>query len=65
MSKGKDNFEARLRRVEQELAELKRALAGLPRIPWYRKIVGDFSGDKAFADIIRLGRLIRQGKLES
>ncbi len=65
MSKAKDNFEARLRRVEKELAELKRALAGLPRVPWYRQIVGDFAGDRAFADIIRLGRLIRQGKLKS
>jgi hypothetical protein len=30
--------------------------------PWYRQIVGSYADDKAFAEIIRLGRLIRAGK---
>ncbi len=57
-------LEARLERVEKELAELKAALAGKQAKPWYQEIVGSFKHDKAFAEIIRLGRLIRQGKLK-
>jgi hypothetical protein len=57
-------LEARLARVEKELAQLKAAVAGKRAEPWYRQIVGDFAGDKAFADIVRLGRLIRRGKLK-
>jgi hypothetical protein len=57
-------LEARLERVEKELAELKAAFAGERAKPWYREIVGVFAGDEAFAEIIRLGRLIRQGKLK-
>jgi hypothetical protein len=65
MSQNNAKLEARLRRVERELAEIKATLAGKARLPWYRQIVGDFSGDKAFAEIIRLGHLIRRGKLKS
>jgi hypothetical protein len=57
-------LEARLTRVEKELAELKARLDEKPAKPWYREIVGSFKGDEAFAEIIRLGRLIRQGKLK-
>jgi hypothetical protein len=57
-------LEERLQRVEKELAELKAAVAGKPGKPWYREIVGVFAGDKAFAEIVRLGRLIRQGKIK-
>jgi hypothetical protein len=32
--------------------------------PWYRQIVGDFAGDQAFAEIIRLGQKVRRGKLK-
>jgi hypothetical protein len=52
-------FEARLERVEKELAELKSKLAGKSAKPWYEEIVGCFKGDEAFAEITRLGRLIR------
>lgn len=55
-------LEARLARVERELAELRTALADRQNKPWYRQIVGDFAGDEAFAEIVRLGRLIRRGK---
>ncbi|MCI0379451.1 MAG: hypothetical protein L0215_17725 [Gemmataceae bacterium] len=51
-------------RVERELAELKAVLAPQHGERWYREIVGAFAGDKAFAEIVRLGRLIRQGKLK-
>ena len=56
---------ARLSRVEQELEQLKATLARQQREPWYRQIVGDFADDPTFAEIVRLGRLIRRGKLKS
>ncbi|MHB1423234.1 MAG: hypothetical protein ACYC3I_08580 [Gemmataceae bacterium] len=55
-------LESRLARVEKELAELREALAVKPAQPWYEQIAGCFAGDEAFAEIIRLGRLIRTGK---
>jgi hypothetical protein len=57
-------LEARLERVEKDLAELKAAFAGKRTRRWYREIVGVFAGDEEFAEITRLGRLIRQGKLK-
>jgi len=64
MPRNTPQIEARLAQVERELAELRTALNERPNQPWYRQIVGDFAGDKAFAEIIRLGRLIRRGKLK-
>ena len=64
MSQSTRQLEARLERVEKELAELKATVAAKPREPWYRQIVGVFAHDDAFAEIVRLGRLIRQGKLK-
>jgi hypothetical protein len=58
------DLESRLRRVEEELAELKASLAQKRPGRWYREIVGDFAGDKTQAEIARLGRLIRSGKLK-
>jgi hypothetical protein len=65
MSKPQRQLEQRLSRVEKELAELKANLRSKTSEPWYRQIAGEFAGDDAFAEIIRLGRLIRQGKLKS
>jgi hypothetical protein len=62
MSTTTKQLETRLARVEKELAELREALAARPAEPWYRQIVGSFADDKTFAEIIRLGRLIRAGK---
>jgi hypothetical protein len=64
MSSNHRQLEMRLKRVEQELAQLKAALARKPTTPWYEQIVGSFKNDEAFAEIIRLGRLIRKGKLK-
>jgi hypothetical protein len=64
MEKTTQPFEARLARVERELAELKAALSKKPAEPWYRQIAGSFAGDEAYAEIIRLGRLIRRGKIK-
>ena len=64
MSKTTQELDARLTRVEQELAQVKASLAKRPSEPWYRQIVGDFAGDKDHREIVRLGRLIRSGKLK-
>jgi len=64
MRQNRQEFEVRLARVEKELAELKAALGNGRSRPWYRQIVGDFAGDKVFGKIVRLGQLIRRGKLK-
>ena len=64
MSKAIEQIETRLERLEKELAEVKAVLARKPGIPWYRQILGDFAGDEAYAEIIRLGRLARRNKLK-
>ena len=64
MPRSARDLEARLERVERELAELKIAIAGKSGRRWYREIVGVFAGDEGFAEIARLGRLIRQGKIK-
>ena len=62
MSKAIEQIEARLERLEKELAEVKAVLARKPGVPWYRQILGDFAGDEAHAEIVRLGQFIRAGK---
>jgi hypothetical protein len=57
--------ERRLRQIEKDLAELKTSLATTSKEPWYRQIAGSFAQDPVFAEIVRLGRLIRKGKLKS
>jgi hypothetical protein len=64
MSQTTRQLEARLERVERDVAALKAVLAAKQAKPWYEEIVGSFKNDEAFAEIIRLGRLIRQGKLK-
>jgi hypothetical protein len=64
MANTTQQLDARLTRVEKELAELKAGLVEADARPWYRQIVGSFAGDKAFAEIVRLGRMIRRGKLK-
>jgi hypothetical protein len=58
------DLERRLARVERELAALKAALAVPDSRPWYRQIAGTFAGDPVFAEITRLGRLVRRGRLK-
>ena len=63
MAQNTQQLAARLARVERQLAALKAALPEKKHAkPWYQQIVGDFSGDKAYLEIIRLGRQIRSGK---
>lgn len=64
MTSHQKQLEDRLARVEKDLAEVKAALGGKQAQPWYRQIVGSFAQDPAYAEIVRLGRLIRRGKLK-
>jgi hypothetical protein len=64
MTQAIKNVERRLQQLETELAELKRALHLDDKTPWYRQIAGSFAQDPVFAEITRLGRLIRKGKLK-
>lgn len=57
---GQRLLEERLARVERELEQLKSVLSRRSRTPWWRQIVGDFEGDRAFAEIVRLGRRLRR-----
>jgi hypothetical protein len=61
MTMSKQHLEARLSRIEQELANLRAAIPRKSKDRWYRQIVGDFVGDEAFAEIVRLGRRKRRG----
>jgi hypothetical protein len=65
MPRNANALETRLHRVEQELAQLKATRAPQPGKRWYREIVGSYAGDRTLAEIVRLGRLIRRGKLKS
>jgi hypothetical protein len=56
--------EQRLQQVEKDLAELKAVLVPDANQPWFRQIAGSFANDPVFAEIVRLGRLYRQGKLK-
>jgi len=58
-------LEKRLERVEKELFELKAALSSEKNIPWYRRIVGDYADtNKTLQQMMRMGRMIRRGKLK-
>ena len=65
MGHTRQELERRLDRIEKEIAELKAAFAVYSQQPWYRQIAGSFAGDPAFAEIIRLGRLARRGRLKN
>lgn len=64
MSKDIERIEVRLERLEKELAEVKAVLAWKPDLPWYRQILGDFAGDEAHTEIVRLGHLVPAGELK-
>jgi len=58
----KVTLEQRVSRIEKELSQLKAAVSSEQGAPWWRQIVGDFKGDKAFAEIVQMGRQIRQAQ---
>ena len=63
-SKSANEIEERVARIERELEKMKVSLSKQTREPWYEQIVGDFKDDKDHREIVRLGRLIRQGKMK-
>jgi hypothetical protein len=65
MRKTTRDVEQRLQQIEKDVAELKASLKRDANVPWYRQIVGSFAQDPAYAEIVRLGRLVRRGKLKS
>ncbi len=62
MNNGIQQFEQRLERLEKEIEALKCAMTNGPGVPWWEQIVGEFKGDRMFAEIARKGRQIRRGK---
>ncbi len=60
MAKKPTRVETRLARVEKEIRDLKASLTAQGRIPWWQQIDGVFKGDRAFAEIVRLGASIRK-----
>ena len=60
MARAVQEIEARLARLEREVETIKFRLANGSDQPWWRQTMGMFKDDKAFAEIVRLGRKIRQ-----
>jgi hypothetical protein len=52
-------IEQRLQKLESDMAELKR-LNGERKTDWFSAVAGSFKDDPEFAEIVRLGREIRQ-----
>jgi hypothetical protein len=57
-------IEQRLKRVERELERVRAILQPSENRRWWRQIMGDFKDDKAFAEIVRLGKRIRRSQRE-
>ena len=55
-----DELEQRVLIIERELFKLKSALGDGNGEPWWRQILGEFSGDDDYAEIARLGQELRQ-----
>jgi hypothetical protein len=55
-------LQQRLSRLEREVKDLRQAVSQQKpdKQPWWQKISGQFEGDAAFAEIVKLGRKIRR-----
>lgn len=53
-------LEQRVRRLEDELSQLKRRLDEKPAKPWWEEIAGKWAGNPAFDEAMRLGRQYRE-----
>jgi hypothetical protein len=62
MAPDKNSMESRLADVEEELRRIKQLLAVQGGTPWWKQMVGSHENDPVFAEIVRLGRAIRQGR---
>lgn len=56
-----DTFEARLAKLERELAILK-AKEGSSESNWISEITGSFRDDASFEEIVRLGKEMRDAE---
>ena len=56
-----DTFEARLAKLERELAILK-AKEGSGESNWISEITGSFRNDASFEEIVRLGKEMRDAE---
>ena len=57
-----DQLEQRVAEIERELAKLKSAVLQRDDTPWWRKIIGEFEGDEAYSEIVRLGQELRRAE---
>ena len=64
MANKNNQIEVRLARLEKEVELIKTKMVRSDQGPWWHQIVGDIGDKKVFAEIVRLGRLIRQGKIK-
>jgi hypothetical protein len=58
-------LEKRVERLERDVRELRRAFGKGKKPddrPWWQQIAGVFENDRAFAEIVRLGRKIRRAE---
>ena len=53
-------LEQRLEKLESEVAELRRQSAGEKKKDWLSQVAGSFQNDPDFAEIVKLGREIRE-----
>ena len=55
-------IEERLRKLEEEVRDLKSATGQSNPLPWYRQVAGQFKDDPVFDEIVRLGKEIRDAE---
>jgi len=60
MTDNNQQLAARVMRLEKEVENLKSLLVQRRDKPWWEQLVGEFKGDKMFAEIVRQGRKIRR-----
>jgi hypothetical protein len=57
-----EQLEHRVSEIERELAKLKSAVLQRDKFPWWRQIIGEFEGNEAYAEIVRLGQELRRAE---
>ena len=63
MSNELRDMKLRLARLEREVQKLRETVANQnneKNSPWWQQIAGQFENDRAFAEIVRLGRKLRK-----
>jgi len=57
-----DQLEQRVSEIERELAKLRGAMVQRDDTPWWQRIIGEFEGDEAYSEIVRLGQDLRRAE---